>query len=520
VKVVDYLIVGHGLAGATLAWQLEHLGQSVAVVDRESANTASRVAAGLISPVTGKRNAASHRFDEFWREAEEFYRRLEEQSGERLLYVDRTLKVVDQAQLLGNEASLVLKKPYRALPVMELHGAARLDVAAFLDSSRRRLQARQAYFSHDLDLPKDVSVTESQVNVSALGLSARMIVFCQGIDAQSNTWLSDLSFEPAKGEILEVESDELSNGDTVLGDVWVVPQSKARCAVGATYERDFNDAAPSEKGRESILRRLNELTDCEVNVVNHRAAIRPILTGRLPKIGVPQLRIGFFNGLGSKGSFRAPKVSRQFAEHLVLGRQVDAEFWLDLTKDSRRLTEVAQAVVLPTLGKGAIAIDATTGNGFDTLFLSRSVGDCGHVFGIDLQDEALKRTAARLAASDAKNVTLLCRSHAELDQLIPREHHGCVSAVMFNLGYLPRGDKELTTTVKSTIEAIKKSVEMLRSGGVLSVIAYTGHAGGIEEAESVEALLSDVDFRMRCTVKLPPTRLCAGPPRHYLATRI
>ena len=72
-KTVDYLIVGHGLAGATLAWQLQKLGQTIAVVDREAPNTASRVAAGLISPISGKRNAASYRFDEFWKEAKEFY---------------------------------------------------------------------------------------------------------------------------------------------------------------------------------------------------------------------------------------------------------------------------------------------------------------------------------------------------------------------------------------------------------------------------------------------------------------
>lgn len=528
-KSVDYLIVGHGLAGATLAWQLEKLGQTVAVVDRETADTASRVAAGLISPVTGQRNAASYRFDDFWAEAKAFYGSLEKATDKRFLHFDRTLKVVELSGKSKDETHdepnkekdlVTLSAPYRLLRAQELHNAARLDVKAFLDASRDRLQHRGAYFCCDLNLLNDIVIGDSQVEISCLGLSARMVIFCQGIDAQSNEWLSGMSFEPAKGEILEVESNDLAAYGTVFGNVWVVPLSSERCAVGATYDRDFADAEPSAAGQESILRRLGELADCKVAVVNHRAAIRPILKGRLPKIGVTQPRVGFFNGLGSKGALRAPYVSRQLAEHLALGRQVDAEFWLDISNaPNRRVTAVAQDAIRSVLEKDSIAIDATVGNGFDTLLLSQLVGERGRVFGIDLQSEALERTTARLAVTNVENVTLLCGSHADLDKLLPREHHGRVSAVMFNLGYLPRGNKAITTSTQSTLLAINKSVEVLRPGGVISIVAYTGRAVGLEETKAVEGLLFDAVFRKQCTVALPPTRAHAGPPRHYLVTK-
>ncbi len=420
-KTVDYLIVGHGLAGATLAWQLQKLEQTVAVVDREATHTASRVAAGLISPISGKRNAASYRFEQFWAEAKELYGGLEQLTGGRFLYFDRTLKVSENAGEV--ERLVALDAPYRTLSAIELFDAARLDVNAFLDTSRRCLQERGVYFCCDLDLSRDISIGESQVDVPVLDVSARVIVFCQGIDAQSNALLSGLSFEPAKGEILEIASVELANANTVLGDVWVVPRSSDRCLVGATYDRDFENASPSEAGRQTILHRLGELAEINVQVTDHRAAIRPILTGRLPKIGISQPHVAFFNGLGSKGALRAPYVSRQLAEHLVLGQQVDEEFWLEhaIEKSNRRLIEVAHAAVLSSLEEGAVAIDATVGNGFDTLFLSQSVGKTGRVFGVDVQDEALKRTSARLADFEATNVTLMHGSHADVDELLPRD---------------------------------------------------------------------------------------------------
>lgn len=143
---------------------------------------------------------------------------------------------------------------------------------------------------------------------------------------------------------------------------------------------------------------------------------------------------------------------------------------------------LVQAVLLP----GEIAIDATAGNGHDTLFLARQVGPQGRVFALDIQAAALAQTQHRLSAAGIENVALILGDHALMRELIPAEVHGRVGAVMFNLGYLPGGDKRVTTQVAHTFPALENAVQVLRPGGILSVVAYPGHPGGAEETEQVE----------------------------------
>jgi predicted methyltransferase len=134
-----------------------------------------------------------------------------------------------------------------------------------------------------------------------------------------------------------------------------------------------------------------------------------------------------------------------------------------------RLTEIAHAAVRVALRQGEIAIDATAGNGWDTLFLGECVGPQGHVFAFDIQPEALAATAARIR--HATNVTLLACDHAKLRETIPAAFHGRIGAVMFNLGYLPGSDHAITTHPQSTLPAISAALELLREGGILTVLA-------------------------------------------------
>jgi len=155
-----------------------------------------------------------------------------------------------------------------------------------------------------------------------------------------------------------------------------------------------------------------------------------------------------------------------------------------------RLTELAHDAVRPVLGPGNVAIDATAGNGYDTAFLAKQVGPTGHVFAFDIQSEAIARTHKAVRAFE--NVTLFLRDHGELRDAIPEHHSGQVAAVMFNLGYLPGGDKSITTHAETTARALASALDLLRTGGVLTVLAYTGHPGGREEADAVARRLGEL----------------------------
>ena len=150
-----------------------------------------------------------------------------------------------------------------------------------------------------------------------------------------------------------------------------------------------------------------------------------------------------------------------------------------------RATELAHAMVLPALYDGAWVVDATVGNGHDTVWLAGVVRPTGRVFGFDIQAAALQR--AGVAVRGMEHVCLVEAGHERMAELLPHEARGRIAAVMFNLGYLPGADKGLTTQTETTLSALSQAIEVVAVGGVVSVIVYPGHEGGAAEADAVRA---------------------------------
>lgn len=131
-------------------------------------------------------------------------------------------------------------------------------------------------------------------------------------------------------------------------------------------------------------------------------------------------------------------------------------------------------------------MDATAGNGHDTLFLARLVGAGGRVYACDLQRTAIESTRARLeSAGEAAQCTLIHAGHEELSVLLPSEARGKLAVVMFNLGWLPGYDKTCITRTETTLCALVQALEWLRPGALLTIVVYPGHAGGDEESVAV-----------------------------------
>ncbi|QEL16959.1 tRNA (mnm(5)s(2)U34)-methyltransferase [Limnoglobus roseus] len=148
-------------------------------------------------------------------------------------------------------------------------------------------------------------------------------------------------------------------------------------------------------------------------------------------------------------------------------------------------TLLAHQIVCEYLRPGEIAIDATVGNGHDAKFLAELVGPTGRVYGFDVQPAAIARAEEMLAG--CPTVSLFLADHAEMAGRLPADLWERVGAVMFNLGYLPRGDRTISTSTASTVRACDDALSLLRPGGVLTVMAYRGHPGGREETEAVRA---------------------------------
>lgn len=168
-------------------------------------------------------------------------------------------------------------------------------------------------------------------------------------------------------------------------------------------------------------------------------------------------------------------------------------------------------VLKDTIITGDHVIDATIGNGNDTLLLAQLVGPYGKVYGFDIQDEAIKTTEDKLLLTGQRpQVQLINDGHENIDQYL--EENEIISAVTFNLGYLPKGDKSITTKPETTLTAIKKALKYLRRQGILSIMVYSGHEGGLEEKEAVDSLVSQLPqkeynvlmYKFINQVNLPP----------------
>lgn len=147
------------------------------------------------------------------------------------------------------------------------------------------------------------------------------------------------------------------------------------------------------------------------------------------------------------------------------------------------LTQRAHERVASILQVGDFAMDATCGNGHDTVFLAQTVGATGHVLAIDIQRSALQKTEARLLEHGlSERVQCLQACHSQLANFA--QHHPQPRVVMFNLGYLPHADKSITTQAETTTIALKAAWDKLSKGGLLSVILYPAHPGGAQEAQA------------------------------------
>ncbi|TBL69316.1 class I SAM-dependent methyltransferase [Paenibacillus thalictri] len=136
---------------------------------------------------------------------------------------------------------------------------------------------------------------------------------------------------------------------------------------------------------------------------------------------------------------------------------------------------------------GDTVIDATAGNGNDTLFLAKLVGPRGNVYGFDVQEQAIAKTKERLSKelSQTEHIRLFLRSHDEMAEVLPAGSQDQVAAIMFNLGYLPGYDHALITRTDTTVRALDAALLLLRKSGIVTVVVYPGHEGGREEAEAV-----------------------------------
>lgn len=508
----ENVVAGQGLAGSAMAWTLHWEGQSVLLLDKGERYTASRVSAGLITPVTGKRLVLSAKYGECFAAAKHFYRRVEKATGQTFFTEVEMLRLFEdeaarteflersaKADLSGiSEWSGQLQSGKGVHIGIRMSQSGRLDVTKYLSATRRYFEQADSYCQTDLleekvKLKEETRQTSAVITLTEQAVTANRLIMCTG--ATTTKLFPEVPDNPARGDILKVGIGKYKRKEVVHRSIWIVAEEDGTQTVGSTYDWNNRIAEPTKEGRQEILGRLSRLIEGPVKVLDQVAAVRPTMKDYEPVLGRhskwPNILV--FNGLGSKGTLLAPSMAKNLVESMEgttkLATEQDYErLKVNTTTKQRPLTSVAQQAVAAVLKGGETVVDATVGNGFDTNFLAEAVGTEGQVIGFDVQRKAIESTSKRLAAGGLTNVELREQSHAELGAVVAE---GTVTAVMFNLGFLPRSDKTIVTTAASSTKAITAALEVLKQHGILTILVYRGHEGGQDEYEAIERLLQE-----------------------------
>jgi predicted methyltransferase len=143
---------------------------------------------------------------------------------------------------------------------------------------------------------------------------------------------------------------------------------------------------------------------------------------------------------------------------------------------------------------GDMTVDGTIGNGYDTLKLANLVGENGHVFGFDIQETAILNSKARIQEYHLEDrVTLFQKGHEYIQEIIPVEYHNKITTAIFNLGYLPGGNKSIVTQPETTITAIEQLLDIMPPEGIIIIVIYHGHPGGDIERDLLLQYVKNID---------------------------
>lgn len=157
------------------------------------------------------------------------------------------------------------------------------------------------------------------------------------------------------------------------------------------------------------------------------------------------------------------------------------------------IIEYSHDLLKTTITEGEVAIDATCGNGNDTLVLSHIVGKTGKVYAFDIQEQAIQNSKQLLAEHNRNNVTFIHGNHADMNNYLPEALKGKVGGAIFNLGYLPRSDKTIITKGETTIMALEAILAYLKKNGLIVIVIYHGHEGGQTEKKQVLEYAKSLD---------------------------
>lgn len=337
---IEYLLIGQGLCGTWLSYYLQKENRSFLVIDNNKPDSASRIAAGIINPVTGRRLVTVWMDDEILPFAWHAYNEMS---------MELTVPVISQNSIIEFFPNLQLQEVFlqrinegchylHSYPDQnqfnkyfnfyygcgEIKPAYTVHLETLLPAWRQQLRSKNLLLEDDF---RNENLKEADNKIHYKDIIADKIIFCDGISSFSLPFFKNLPFAFNKGEALIVEIPNLYEQYVFKKGIALVPIQSEKANLfwtGSTYLWDFDNAEPSEIFLKQTEDSLKKWLKLPFKIIDHKAAIRPATVERRPFVGFHPLHpdIGILNGMGTKGCSLAPFFAKQLTNHLVYGKEI------------------------------------------------------------------------------------------------------------------------------------------------------------------------------------------------------
>lgn len=343
-QMKDTLVVGFGIAGLSVAKQLENESKSFDIIADESQQS-SRVAGGVLNPVALKRYNLAWNAEHLMLEAIAFYSQFNSKPGETYFEALPVYKLFssnedqnnwivasDQPQLEPFLNPKILKvtssvqSDFKAGQVLQSH---LLHLKALLSKEKMRYAESSQFISESF---KYDSIKFSNEKIIYTDKEYRSVVFCEGFGVVNNPFFKWLPIYGNKGEYLIFKSTDLKARDCILkAKNFIIPLGDDFYKYGATYSRKQLDDRPTKEARSELKAKLSEMIDCDFEIVDQVAGVRPTLRDRKPILGShPDYKnLYILNGFGSRGVMAAPSLSKKLIDLMFKGEQPEKEINLE-----------------------------------------------------------------------------------------------------------------------------------------------------------------------------------------------
>ncbi|HEY4875479.1 MAG TPA: FAD-dependent oxidoreductase [Puia sp.] len=337
---LDIFIVGQGITGTFLSYYLQKNNLSFLIIDESKTDTASKAAAGIINPITGRRIVKTWMIDELMNFAKNSYKQIEKELNINCITETKIIDFFPTPQMRNSFLKRFEEDPqYLKLPSNEndrrenlnydfgygeIEPVFLININELLAAFRKKLLNDHFLIEEHFDI-NELKVSENKIQYK--NISADKIIFCDGIESFSNPYFKNLPFAPNKGEALIAEIKEFPSTHIFKKGINIVPWKENLFWIGSSYEWEFSDDKPTESFRKQTESILRNWIKTDFKIIEHFASVRPATLERRPFAGFHPIykKVGILNGMGTKGCSLAPFFADQLVENIVSSSPLNAD---------------------------------------------------------------------------------------------------------------------------------------------------------------------------------------------------